>query len=103
MSVHYDREGPVAVVTVDRPDRRNAIDRATADALLDAWTRFEEGDAAVGVLTGSEGTFSAGADLKAMAFGGVATGSANPKDAATAPVTARNTAAPVPVVPSASA
>jgi enoyl-CoA hydratase len=66
MSVHYDREGPVAVVTVDRPDRRNAIDRATADALLDAWTRFEEGDATVGVLTGSEGTFSAGADLKAM-------------------------------------
>ncbi|WP_255198780.1 crotonase/enoyl-CoA hydratase family protein [Halorarius litoreus] len=66
MSVHYDREGPVAVVTVDRPDRRNAIDRATADALLDAWTRFEAGDATVGVLTGSEGTFSAGADLKAM-------------------------------------
>jgi enoyl-CoA hydratase len=66
MSVHYDREGPVAVVTVDRPDRRNAIDRATADALRDAWTRFEDGDAAVGVLTGSEGTFSAGADLKAM-------------------------------------
>ncbi|WP_255151211.1 crotonase/enoyl-CoA hydratase family protein [Halorarius halobius] len=66
MSVHYDREGPVAVVTVDRPERRNAIDSETADALLDAWTRFEEGDAAVGVLTGSEGTFSAGADLKAM-------------------------------------
>lgn len=66
MPVHYDREGPVAVVTVDRPERRNAIDRATADALLDAWTRFEEGDAAVGVLTGSEGTFSAGADLQAM-------------------------------------
>jgi enoyl-CoA hydratase len=65
-SVSYEREGPVAVVTIDRPDRRNAIDNATAEALGDAWDRFEEDDAAVGVLTGSEGTFSAGADLKAM-------------------------------------
>ena len=54
-----------AVVTVDRPERRNAIDEATAEALGDAWERFDEDDALVGVLTGSEGTFSAGADLKA--------------------------------------
>jgi enoyl-CoA hydratase len=67
MPVEYDREGPVAVVTVDRPDRRNAIDDATAEALGDVWARFEEDDdALVGVLTGSEGTFSAGADLEAM-------------------------------------
>jgi enoyl-CoA hydratase len=67
MTVHYDREGPVAVVTVDRPDRRNAIDRATSEALGDAFDRFEdEDDARVAVLTGSEGNFSAGADLKAM-------------------------------------
>jgi enoyl-CoA hydratase len=67
MTVEYDRRGPVAVVTVDRPDRRNAIDHATADALGNAWARFDEDDdALVGVLTGSEGTFSAGADLKAM-------------------------------------
>jgi enoyl-CoA hydratase len=67
MTVHYDREGPVAVVTVDRPDRRNAIDHATSEALGDAFDRFErESDARVAVLTGSEGTFSAGADLKAM-------------------------------------
>jgi enoyl-CoA hydratase len=67
MSVHYDREGPVAVVTVDRPERRNAIDHATSEALGDAFDRFEdEDDARVAVLTGSEGTFSAGADLKAM-------------------------------------
>jgi enoyl-CoA hydratase len=67
MPVEYDRRGPVAVVTVDRPDRRNAIDHATADALGNAWERFDEDDdALVGVLTGSEGTFSAGADLKAM-------------------------------------
>ena len=67
MPVEYEREGPVAVVTVDRPDRRNAIDDATAEALGNVWARFEEDDdALVGVLTGSEGTFSAGADLEAM-------------------------------------
>ncbi|MFB6204971.1 MAG: crotonase/enoyl-CoA hydratase family protein [Haloglomus sp.] len=64
--VHYERDGPVAVVTIDRPERRNAIDYETSQALLDAFTRVEETDAKVAVLTGSEGTFSAGADLKAM-------------------------------------
>ena len=67
MSVEYDRRGPVAVSTIDRPDRRNAVDDATARDLDDAWDRFDEDDdALVGVLTGSEGTFSAGADLEAM-------------------------------------
>ncbi|MFB6172974.1 MAG: crotonase/enoyl-CoA hydratase family protein [Haloarculaceae archaeon] len=67
MAVTYEREGPVAVVTIDRPERRNSIDDETALALRDAWARFDEdGDALVGVLTGSEGIFSAGADLKAM-------------------------------------
>ncbi|WP_336134895.1 crotonase/enoyl-CoA hydratase family protein [Natronomonas amylolytica] len=67
MTVHYEREGPVAVVRVDRPERRNAIDNATAEELGRAWERFDEDDdVSVGVLTGSEGTFSAGADLKAM-------------------------------------
>ena len=67
MTVEYERRGPVAVVAIDRPDRRNAIDDATAGALGNAWDRFEDDDEAlVGVLTGSEGTFSAGADLEAM-------------------------------------
>jgi enoyl-CoA hydratase len=67
MTVHYDVEGPVAVVTIDRPDARNAVDRPTAQALLDAFTRFDADDAlAVAVLTGARGTFCAGADLKAM-------------------------------------
>jgi enoyl-CoA hydratase len=67
MTVEYDRRGPVAVVTVDRPEHRNAIDNATAEKLGDAWGRFDEDDdALVGVLTGSDGTFSAGADLTAM-------------------------------------
>ncbi len=65
-TVRYEREGPVAVVMIDRPGARNAVDDATARGLRDAWRRFEEDDAAVGVLTGAGGTFSAGADLKAM-------------------------------------
>ena len=65
--VEYDRRGPVAVITVDRPERRNAINRETALALREAWERFDDDEeAAVGVLTGANGTFSAGADLKAM-------------------------------------
>ncbi len=67
MTVHYEVEGPVAVVTIDRPDARNAVDRPTAEALVDAFTRFDTDDAlAVAVLTGAQGTFCAGADLKAM-------------------------------------
>ncbi len=67
MSVDYERHGRVAVVTVDRPEVRNAIDRATASALAQAWTTFEEDDKVdVGVLYGSGGHFSSGADLKAF-------------------------------------
>ena len=67
MTVHFEIEGPVAVVTIDRPDARNAVDRPTAEALVDAFTRFDADDAlAVAVLTGADGTFCAGADLKAM-------------------------------------
>ena len=55
MSVEYDRRGAVAVVVIDRPDRRNAVDDATAEELGDAWERFDEDDdALVSVLTGSE-------------------------------------------------
>jgi enoyl-CoA hydratase len=65
--VSYEREGPVAVITIDRPEQRNAIDRQTATELGDAWDRFEDDeDALVGVLYGAKGDFSAGADLKAM-------------------------------------
>ena len=67
MTIHYELDGPVAVVTIDRPEVANAIDRPTADALAGAFRRFDaDGDASVAVLTGSNGTFCAGADLKAM-------------------------------------
>ena len=66
MAVHYERIGASAVITIANPDRRNAVDRATAVALGEAWRRFEADDASVGILTGAAGTFCAGADLKAM-------------------------------------
>ena len=67
MTVHYEVEGPVAIVTIDRPEVRNAVDRPTAEALLDAFRRFDADDAlAAAVLTGAHGVFCAGADLKAM-------------------------------------
>ena len=66
MTVSYERSGPVAVVTIDRFERRNSVDRATAVALGEAWRRFDQDrEAAVGILTG-RGMFSAGADLKSF-------------------------------------
>jgi enoyl-CoA hydratase len=66
-TVRYDREGGVVVVTVDRPDARNAVDNRTALGLRDAWRRFDADEAAlVGVLTGAGDDFCAGADLKKM-------------------------------------
>jgi enoyl-CoA hydratase len=65
VSVTYASGNRVAVVTIDRPRRRNAIDRATAVALKEAWRRFDtDTDADVGVLFGAGSVFSAGADLK---------------------------------------
>jgi enoyl-CoA hydratase len=71
MSVRYEREGPVAIVTIDRPERRNAVDPPTADLLIAAFERFAaEDDASVAILTGAGGTFCAGYDLQALASGG---------------------------------
>jgi len=65
-----ERDGPVTVVTINRPERRNAVDSLCADQLRAAFTAFDEDeDSAVAVLTGAEGTFCAGADLKAVAEG----------------------------------
>ena len=56
-------------MTIDRPQVRNAVDRATAQALAQAFRDFETGPARVVVLTGAGGTFCAGADLRAIAEG----------------------------------
>jgi len=68
--IQISDHGPVRVVAIDRPDRRNAVDRPTAAALVDAFHAFD-GDptSAVAVLTGTGGTFCSGADLKAVATG----------------------------------
>jgi enoyl-CoA hydratase len=68
--VRVGDDGPVRVVTIDRPERRNAVDLATSRALTAAFADFDRDDgAAVAVLTGAGGTFCAGADLKALAAG----------------------------------
>jgi len=70
MTVHYEKDGPVTVVTIDRPAVANAIDAPTAAELADAFRRFDaDGSASVAVLSGAHGTFCAGADLKAMRSG----------------------------------
>jgi len=67
MAIEFRCQGAVAIVTIDRPDVANAVDRPTAAALADAFRRFDADDALhVAVLTGANGTFCAGADLKAM-------------------------------------
>jgi enoyl-CoA hydratase len=67
MAVHYENIGNSAVVTIANPERKNAVDKRTADELAAAWSRFEaDGDASVGILTGSGGSFCAGADLKSL-------------------------------------
>lgn len=69
-SVQVEDQGPVRVVRICRPERRNAVDSATAAALLSAFEAFDADDAvAVAVLTGEGGTFCAGADLKALSEG----------------------------------
>ena len=69
-NIRYERMERTAIVTIDRPARRNAIDKETASELADAFRRFEADAAAdVGVLSGAGGHFCAGADLTAFAAG----------------------------------
>ncbi len=65
-----EHDGPVTVVTINRPERRNAVDSVCADQLRQAFLAFDsDDDRSVAVLTGADGTFCAGADLKAVAEG----------------------------------
>ncbi|MCA9509071.1 MAG: crotonase/enoyl-CoA hydratase family protein [Myxococcota bacterium] len=69
-NVRYEEDGPIAIVTIDRPEVRNAVDRDTAAELADAFRRFDDDDdRAVAILTGADGCFCAGADLKAVSEG----------------------------------
>lgn len=65
------QDGPVTIITINRPTRRNAVDGPTAAALIDAFNAFDvDESASVAVLTGAGGAFCAGADLKAITEGG---------------------------------
>jgi enoyl-CoA hydratase len=66
VAVHYERRGASAVVTIDRQERRNAVDGPTAEELNAAYRKFEaDDDARAMILTGAGGvSFCAGADLK---------------------------------------
>jgi enoyl-CoA hydratase/carnithine racemase len=67
-TVRVETDGPVTIVTIDRPGVRNAVDGPTADALAAAFRAFDaDASKAVAVLTGASGYFCAGADLKAIA------------------------------------
>jgi enoyl-CoA hydratase len=68
--VRTEKTGPVTTVVLSRPERRNAVDRDTADALVEAFTAFDgDASASVAVLWGEGGTFCAGADLVALSEG----------------------------------
>jgi enoyl-CoA hydratase len=68
--VRVERNGPIVTVILDRAAAKNAVDRATAEALADAFRAFDaDATARVAVLHGDHGTFCAGADLKAFAAG----------------------------------
>ncbi len=71
MTVSYETEGPLAIVTINRPEVRNAVNRETATALAAAFRTFDADESlAAAILTGAGGYFCAGADLKAVATGG---------------------------------
>lgn len=68
MNVSVEKNGPVTTVVLDRPEARNAVDGPTAKALAQAFRQFDADDEArVAVFYGANGTFCAGADLKALA------------------------------------
>jgi enoyl-CoA hydratase len=69
-SVEISRSDSILTVTITRPEARNAVDAATAAALVEAFRSFDADETLhVAVLTGAGGTFCAGADLKAIAAG----------------------------------
>ncbi len=69
-TVRYESNGPVTIVTIDRPAARNAVNPPTARALAAAFRQFDaDASQHVAILTGAAGTFCAGYDLKETAAG----------------------------------
>jgi enoyl-CoA hydratase len=70
MTVRYETDARCAIITIDRPQVRNAVDGPTSRLLADAFRRFDADDQLdVAILTGAAKTFCAGADLKAVSSG----------------------------------
>ena len=66
--VIVERDGPVMVLTLNRPPRKNAMTLTMFALLADAWAELSADDAlSCAILTGAEGNFSSGMDLRAMA------------------------------------
>lgn len=69
-TVRVEHREAVCLITINRPARRNAVDRDTAHALYEAFKAFDADDSlSVAILTGAEGNFCAGADLQSVAAG----------------------------------
>ena len=70
MNVLVKQHGRVSIITINRPKAKNAVDRETSRNLTEAFKKFDEDpESDVAILTGSEGIFCAGADLKALSSG----------------------------------
>ena len=70
MSILVNQDGPIVVISIDRPKQRNAVDRVTAEALAGAFGIFDTDNSLhAAILTGTGAQFCAGADLKAIAQG----------------------------------
>ena len=81
MSLNIELDGPVCIVTMDRPRARNAVDPAQARRLREAFQQFERNEAAkVAVLTGANGVFCAGYDLKSLSGRGIGDANASAFD-----------------------
>ena len=66
MTVEVEKKGPITIVTINRPEVRNCVNRETQEALVEAWESFDrDPDAKVGIFCGKETGFCAGADHKA--------------------------------------
>lgn len=73
-NVLVEDSGAVRIVTINRPHRRNAVDRATGDELYNIFQKFDTDDSvSVAILTGAEGAFCAGFDLKTLSEHGDST------------------------------
>jgi enoyl-CoA hydratase len=71
--VRYEPDPPLAVVTIDRPEVRNAVDPETAEALVEAFAAFDaDSSLSVAIFTGAGGHFCGGFDLNALARGDAA-------------------------------